>query len=608
MDLRPLLQSPFGFDAFRPHQEEACVAAARGEHVLIVMPTGAGKSACFQLPGLARRRAQGTPSFGRTTLVVSPLIALMNDQVAKLKKIGLSAETINSTMHVEDQRAVAIAYNRGELDFLYISPERLAMRGVPEWLGRRPPALVAIDEAHCISHWGHDFRPDYRLMASRLPIVCGGTRNPGVPIAAVTATATPIVQQDIIERLGIKEHSNRFVHGFRRTNLAVEVLDVAPHARSDATAKLLRGAGRLPAIVYVRLRAQTEELAFELRQENYIAQPFHAGLPPALKKRTQEDFTSGAIDVVVATIAFGMGVDKPNVRTVVHTAVPDSIENYYQEIGRAGRDGDESSVVLFYSAADEKQHEWFFRQNYPEPEVLGQAFDALADTPQRFEEAHARTSLPARAFAEAIEKLHIHDGAVVEGFDADRWVQRSVGDWRVTYEAQRRKKRQDLDEMVAYASRKPEEKDACRMTELVRYFGDQEGGHAQNCGICDACLLKKGEQGAAKRSGAADPSEDEAALAERILNFLGQHDGQALGKLYRALHPGAEQDFRKDERDLFEHTIGALDRSGRIWLKKREFPKEDGGKVKYLIAYLSGDEKKRRTPTPPPRTRGKKTA
>lgn len=592
-DLRRLLKDAFGFDDFRPHQEGACSAATEGEDVLVVMPTGAGKTLTFQLPGLARRRS-GPPSRVSATVVISPLIALMNDQVEKLKRLGLRAETINSAMVTDDQRKIARAYNRGELDFLYISPERLAMRGVPEWLGRRPPSLIAVDEAHCISHWGHDFRPEYRLMAKRLPVVCGGA---DVPIVAVTATATPVVQEDILEQLGVRARARRFVHGFRRVNLAVEVLDVAPNARSVATMKVLKGHGRLPAIVYVRLRAAAEEVAFELREAGFVARPFHAGLHPSVKKKTQDDFTSGLIDVVVATIAFGMGVDKPDVRTVVHASVPDSIESYYQEIGRAGRDGAESSVVLFYSAADERQHEWFFKQDYPEPEILQAAYGALAEEPERFEQVQERTTLHARAFGAAIEKLRTHGGAVVEGFDADQRLARGDGAWRETYVAQRTKKKQDLDEMVAYAARRLDADGACRMTELVRYFGDQEGGERRDCGLCDACLARRGEHGAAWTSGASDPDEDELKLIEDVLVFLAQHDGQTYGNLYKGVLQNEDGGFNKDQKAFFEHAMGTLERDGRVRLAEYQFPK-DGGKVKYTRVYLAGDEVKRKAPTP----------
>jgi DNA topoisomerase-3 len=207
-DLATLLHSSFGFASFRPYQEDVCRAAASGKDVLLVMPTGAGKSLCYQLPGIAR---------GGTTLVVSPLIALMEDQVAQLVRRGFSAGRIHSGRDRLESREVCKAYLDGALDFLFIAPERLKVRGFPEMLARRKPTLVAIDEAHCISQWGHDFRPDYRMLGDRLPLL-----RPA-PIVALTATATPTVQDDIVKELRLDAPS-RFIHGFRRTNIGVEVV------------------------------------------------------------------------------------------------------------------------------------------------------------------------------------------------------------------------------------------------------------------------------------------------------------------------------------------------------------------------------------------------
>ncbi|HEX7600329.1 MAG TPA: RecQ family ATP-dependent DNA helicase, partial [Polyangiaceae bacterium] len=321
-DLRVLLRESFGFEAFRPYQEDVCVAAAAGKDVLLVMPTGAGKSLCYQLPGIAR---------GGTTLVVSPLIALMEDQVAQLVRRGFAAERIHSGRDRAESRAVCKAYLDGTLDFLFIAPERLKVPGFPEMLARRKPTLIAIDEAHCISQWGHDFRPDYRMLGERLPLL-----RPA-PVIALTATATPTVQDDIANELRLTAPL-RFIHGFRRTNIGVEVVVRNPSERGDIVRKLLEDPARRPAIVYAPTRKVAEELAAEL-SPRLRAEAYHAGLRANVRDEVQSAFLGVRTEVIVATTAFGMGIDKANVRTVVHAALPATVEGYYQEIGRAGRDG-----------------------------------------------------------------------------------------------------------------------------------------------------------------------------------------------------------------------------------------------------------------------------
>src|SRR6185295_19196746 len=229
--LPELLHSVFGFEDFRPHQRAVCDAVVQGQDVLLVMPTGAGKSLCYQLPGLAR---------GGTTLVISPLLALIEDQVEKLKKLGLRAERIHSGRAREDSRAVCGRYVAGELDFLFIAPERLAVPGFSEFLARRPAGLMAIDETHCVSQWGHDFRPDYRLLGERL-----GALRPA-PVIAMTATATPRVQEDIVQQLRLNGEK-RFIQGFRRTNIGIRILEMNPSQRPEAVMKLLSETGACPA-------------------------------------------------------------------------------------------------------------------------------------------------------------------------------------------------------------------------------------------------------------------------------------------------------------------------------------------------------------------------
>src|SRR6266853_1952561 len=315
--LTELLHEAFGFPSFRANQEAVCRAAIEGKDALLVMPTGSGKSLCYQLPGIAR---------GGTTLVISPLISLMDDQAHKLEQRGFAVGRIHSGRDRAASRQACLDYLSGKLHFLFIAPERLRVAGFPEMLAKRKPSLIAIDEAHCISQWGHDFRPDYRMLGQYLP-----TLRPA-PVIALTATATPLVQDDIAQQLGLVRPA-RFIHGFRRANIAIEAVEVAPSQRPGLACELLLEGKRRPGIVYTPTRKQAESVAAEL-VVHFSTAAYHAGLDAERRKRVQEEFLAGKIDVMVATIAFGMGIDKPDVRTVIHTALPGSLEAYYQEITR----------------------------------------------------------------------------------------------------------------------------------------------------------------------------------------------------------------------------------------------------------------------------------
>jgi DNA topoisomerase-3 len=539
----------FGLTAFRPYQEAVCRAAAAGQDVLLVMPTGAGKSLCFQLPGLCR---------GGTTLVVSPLIALMEDQVAKLKAQGLRAERIHSGREREASREACRDYLAGRLDFLYIAPERLSVPGFPEFLARRTPALVAIDEAHCISHWGHDFRPDYRLIGGRLP----GLRP--APVVAVTATATPRVQDDVASQLGLRA-PGRFIHGFRRSNLAVEAVELESDARADLVCEVLRGPGRRPAIVYAPTRKETESLA-ELLAPEMPAAAYHAGLPSEQRERVQTAFLAGQVEVVVATIAFGMGVDKPDVRTVVHTGLPGSVEGYYQEIGRAGRDGAPSRALLLFSWADRRTHEFFHQRSYPEPEELQRLFDALGARPRTVDALARAVRLDAERCETALEKLWLHGGARV---DREGAATRGEPGWRPAYEAQKEHRLEQLDAVLRMARG-----GRCRMLQFLEHFGDRED-QAGPCGQCDVCA-----PAATLARGTRQPSAPEQRAARATLDALRARDQQALGPLFRDCAGALE-------RGAYEGVIAGLERAGLIALEEDSFVK-DGQPIRFRRARLTG--------------------
>ncbi|MDD5054855.1 MAG: DNA helicase RecQ [Candidatus Peribacteraceae bacterium] len=343
-DLPALLKSRFGYDRFRPHQAEIIDAVLRGKDCLVILPTGGGKSLCFQIPAL---RLPGI------TVVISPLISLMKDQVDALKANGVAAEFLNSSLSSGEQERIEAAARRGELKLLYLAPERLAVTRFKEFLLSLTVSLIAVDEAHCISEWGHDFRPEYRNLRSLREAF------PSVPCIALTATATEKVREDIVTQLHLKDAA-RFVASFDRPNLRYHV---APkrHAFELLLSTLRKYAGQ-SAIVYCMTRKGTEDLAADLVAEGIAALPYHAGLESALRQETQNKFIRDEISVVAATIAFGMGIDKPDVRAVIHYDLPKNIEGYYQETGRAGRDGLPADCILLFAAGDAILHRHFIEK------------------------------------------------------------------------------------------------------------------------------------------------------------------------------------------------------------------------------------------------------
>ncbi len=561
-ELAELLRSVFGFARFRANQQEVCEAAVAGRDLLLVMPTGAGKSLCYQLPAIAR---------GGTALVISPLIALMDDQAAKLTALGLRVARIHSGLERSAARQACVDYLQGTLQFLFIAPERLRVPGFPEMLAKRELALIAIDEAHCISQWGHDFRPDYRMLGQYLPGLRGESGR--VPVLAMTATATPSVQGDIVAQLALREPS-LFIHGFRRDNLAIEVVELPVPERAGVIARLLADPARRPAIVYASSRKQAERLAEELSGRvqgvggvRRIAAAYHAGLDAETRERVQTAFQAGEFEVVVATIAFGMGIDKADIRTVIHAGLPATLEGYYQEIGRAGRDGAMSRTFLMHSYADQRTHDFFLNRDYPPADHLTQVFQTLDEVPRLVEELREGTRLGEEEFDKALEKLEIHGGA-----RRDFGGNFSVGGpgWKKTYSVQAQYRAEQFSKVLRYT-----ELSECRMCALVRHFGDDEDAK-QACGVCDVCDPGGAVLRLFRRATAA-----ELEIVQRIVEELRGVDYKATGTLQKNLEL-----VGRISRDEWEGLLGAMGQARLIAMEEAVFEK-DGQVIKFRKVRLT---------------------
>jgi ATP-dependent DNA helicase RecQ len=415
----------FGHRAFRPGQEDVVRAVLAGRDVLAVMPTGSGKSIGYQLPALL--------SDGMT-LVVSPLISLMKDQVDELVRRGMRAAAIHSGRGADDRRDALAAARDGNLDLLYVAPERFASEAFRDLLVDVPLSLFAVDEAHCVSEWGHDFRPDYRTLAaaaSRCRRADGSAGRP--PIAAFTATATPEVREDIVTLLGLRDPAV-FVAGFDRPNLYLDVRRVSGEIEKCRILPELVGGRR--AIVYAATRKSAERAAAALRDAGLLAEAYHAGQDEAARTRVQDAFARGTLPAVCATNAFGMGIDRPDVDAVVHFEVPGSLEAYYQEIGRGGRDGRRADATLLWNYVDVRTREFFIEKEDAE------------DDPR------ARRSAPDPAQRERKRELD----------------------------------RAKLRRMIGYA-----DATACLRATLLRYFGETDA--PSRCGFCGNCTRRMAVNG-----------------------------------------------------------------------------------------------------------------
>ncbi len=522
------LQEHFGFAAFREGQREVVTAILEGNDAVVVMPTGSGKSLCYQLPAMMLQGA---------TVVVSPLIALMKDQVDALRARGLPATFINSSIDSGEQNARINGLRRGDFKLVYVAPERFRSQRFLETLRSLRISLFAVDEAHCISTWGHDFRPDYLKLKGVIQLL--NSEGSRTQTLALTATATPYVRSDIIEQLGLLK-PRTFVSGFDRPNLTIDVVHTEKEREKVARIKRLARIGGDTGgsgIIYASTRKAVEQVALALRNEGLRVTAYHAGLGDAARVKAQDDFMSGRAQMIVATNAFGMGIDKPDIRFVAHYQMPGSVEAYYQEIGRAGRDGLPSSCVLFFNYADKNTHDFFIEGSYPSAELIRDVYGALVSTGlQRVElstseiakRAGARNEMAVQSSLYVLERAgHIartsaadnrgsvneqppwerafHGGAVSSGTagvspaagsrgsttKSSRHQHRSIIMLDTTPVTKLRVDSSDVARRAARERRKLREMiefcytEYCYRAHILNYFGDAH--HSRKCGSCGNC-------------------------------------------------------------------------------------------------------------------------
>jgi ATP-dependent DNA helicase RecQ len=507
MILRHALRDYFGYPAFRPGQEAALQYALAGRDTLVVMPTGAGKSLIYQLAGLLSPHA---------TLVISPLVALMKDQIDGLERRGIPATFINSSLAPAEQARRLRAFAEGHVKIVLVAPERLRSRAFRGALARVPLSLLAVDEAHCLSQWGHDFRPDYLHIAE-----VRREFKPGVTLA-LTATATPRVQADIVKMLGLRS-AERIVTGFNRSNLTFEVFSAFDVNTKLALVREFLDDAEGAGIIYVGTRKDAEEVAdFVSQSIGLDARAYHAGMDADVRAETQDLFLAGDLPIVVATNAFGMGIDRPDVRWVLHHTMPGTLEAYYQEAGRAGRDGLPARCALLYSPRDTSLHEFFIENDAPGEDELRAIYHVLrGDAPTdagglteaniALDEIERLTQLPRTKVRVALEQLEAANTLrrapdEVYGYlqlEVAPLSERALKSVAAQAAARRQHKRAQLAVMVDYA-----ETNACRRRAILHHFGDAGSAEAPVC--CDNCL-GRGESGAS----APDSSRPAQTQAER---------------------------------------------------------------------------------------------
>jgi ATP-dependent DNA helicase RecQ len=544
VDLHAALRTHFDFPAFRPGQAEALAHVLNGQHTLVVMPTGSGKSLIYQLAAL---------QLPGVTLVISPLIALMKDQVDSLTRRGIAATFINSTLTASEQTDRLRALSEGHFKIVLVAPERLRSRVFRDALGGIPISLLTVDEAHCLSQWGHDFRPDYLHIAEardqlHAPIVL-----------ALTATATPRVQDDIIHMLGLGQ-AERIITGFNRPNLTLEVFST-PDVKAklnflrDFLAQADGGAPNGGGIIYTGTRRDAEEVAEFVREVARVevardtVAHYHGSLEAETRTRVQDAFMAGDLPIVVATNAFGMGIDRPDVRFVLHYAVPGTLEAYYQEAGRAGRDGLPARAILLYSPKDTALHEFFIENDAPSIDELRAVYGYLQRTPvTRLDGIERAIGLPQIKARVAVEQLEIAQALrrePDESFGVMRVATLPLNEAQLQAVAAQVQKRREhkyrqLEVMVDYA-----ETNACRRRSILRHFGDTGSADAPLC--CDNCLSQTETVEAPPNQSELSQSERAALIVLDTLKYLKWPIGK--GKLAQLLKGSAAKDMQRFEYD-----------------------------------------------------------
>jgi ATP-dependent DNA helicase RecQ len=568
----------FGHTSLRPGQADVIRDVMEGRPVIAVMPTGAGKSLCYQLPAIVLAERGGV------TLVVSPLIALMKDQVDALRARGVPAVALTSAAGADEQREILEGIRAGIYTLIYVAPERFrsprfveAVRAVAGRLG-----LLAIDEAHCISEWGHDFRPEYGRLGEVVRLL-------GAPrIAAFTATATPEVRRDIAHQLGL-ESPALHVRGFDRPNLHYSLERSGNDDKADKLVELVRTRTGGVALVYAATRKNAEKYAAALKIAGMRSRVYHAGLHGMVREKAQDVFMAGGLDAIVATNAFGMGVDKSDIRLVVHADIPRSPEAYYQEAGRGGRDGKPTRCVLLFNHSDIKLQEFLIDASYPSAEVLRGLWKLLRDRPQvgRFAdgdddlEARLRTELGGDANGATIgASLRILERHGMLRRDDERLMAtRPEPGVFPALDVESLARRADVERgklrtMVEYAYYP-----RCRRQFVLEYFGDQEWrDRDRQCGACDTC-----EAIANGRPTAMVLSSDELAAIRGVLQLVGALRGRFGRMRVIKLAVGSDDDIRFDElpergclRGWRERPaldlLRALEGAGLIEASRGEYP------------------------------------
>ena len=590
-EARNVLFERFGHRDFRPGQAAIIETVLQGRDVLAVMPTGSGKSLCYQLPAVLREGC---------TLVISPLIALMKDQVDALQAQGIAATYVNSSLPPREQQDRLRACRAGTYDLLYVAPERFRSARFVEAISQTRVSLFAIDEAHCISEWGHDFRPDYLRLREAVAL-------PSRPqVLALTATATVDVQQDIVQQLG-RLDMQPFVYGFDRPNLVYRVLSLnGQKAKLQALQQALIAQRDGSTIIYTSTRRAAQEVAAFLQAQGAEVLLYHAGLADAARKQAQDAFMERPNGLIVATNAFGMGIDKPDVRCVVHFNLPRSLEAYYQEAGRAGRDGAEAQCVLLFSYGDVRIQEFLVEHNNPAREELERVYELIVgmgaagtDVPLSALLRHLGRGSSAMQIAAAARLLEqagylrqLTNFEVGEDLPAgaSNTLVRLAGEpvqapsLVLDDDAMRRRRQHELAKvrrMVGYANARQ-----CRRQKILGYFG--ETWDKPNCAACDHCLSETASRGAAVGGPLRAPSEGEWLVIQKILSCVARMRGRyGRTRVVQVLQGSRAREIRDSHlsqlsthgilkgtpREVIDAYMEALIGAGCIEIAGDEYPK-----------------------------------